>query len=226
MTGKDKFQQVFLDGEREGRNGFSEAVFCEGKSLEQIQAVIAERKHAGQNVLGTRCPPEAGEKLVKLFQGLTYYSLSRTFQLIQTPPAFYQGSLGILAAGTADVPVAEEAWQTAKFYGLESHRFYDVGVAGLHRLLSQIDEIRKMDVLIAVAGMEGALPSVVAGLVKSPVIACPTSVGYGAHFKGLTTLLAMMNSCSEGITVVNIDNGFGAACAALRIFRGKNAKRV
>lgn len=226
MTGMDSIQQFFLDGEREERNGFAESIFCEGKNLQQIRTIVAERNRQGKNVFGTRCPPENGEELAKSFQGLSYHALSRTFQFVQKASAPQEGALGILAAGTADVGVAEEAWQTARFYGMEPQRFYDVGVAGLHRLLSHLEAIRKMDVLIVVAGMEGALPSVVAGLVKSPVIACPTSIGYGAHFKGLTALFAMLNSCSEGITVVNIDNGFGAACAALRIFFAKIRKKV
>lgn len=210
-----------MDLEREERNGFSESLFCEGKTFEQISEAVQKMREAGQNVFGTRISLESGEKLAKQFQELGHNALSRTFQWIQKPPPLLKGSLGILAAGTSDLPVAEETWATAKFYGMESRRFYDVGVAGLHRLISKLEEIRTCDVLIVVAGMDGALPSVVGGLVALPVIACPTSVGYGAHFKGLTTLMTMLNSCSEGISVVNIDNGFGAACAALRILRNK-----
>lgn len=226
MGEKDNIQQIFLDGGREARNGFAEAIFCEQKTFETIHRIVTALRAQGKNVLGTRCSEVAGERLTQLFQGLHYHSLSRTFQYILTPSPCHPGRLGILAAGTSDVPVAEEAYQTAMFYGLEPVRFYDVGVAGLHRLLSRLEAIKTLDVLIVVAGMDGALPSVVGGLVKAPVIACPTRVGYGAHFNGLTTLLAMMNSCSEGITVVNIDSGFGAACAALRIFNTKNAKKV
>ena len=214
-------QQFFLDTKRAGRNGFAESIFCEGKNFEQICRIIEEMRDKGLNILGTRVASEVGEKLSQQFHGLDYHSLSRTFQWVQKGPPLIKGSLGVLAAGTADTSVAEEAFQTAKFYGVEAKRFYDVGVAGLHRLLSKIEEIRKCDVIIAVAGMEGALASVVGGLVDAPVIACPTSVGYGTNFGGLVTLGAMLNSCAEGITVVNIDNGFGAACAALRILRNK-----
>ena len=222
MTEKDKTSgQIFLDLTRAQRNGFSESIFCEGKTFEQISKAIQGMREAGLNILGTRASSELGEKLEKQFQGLSYHTLSKTFQLIQRPPSLISQTLGILAAGTSDLSVAEEAAQTLKFYGVEAKRFYDVGVAGLHRLLSQLDEVRTLDVVIVVARMDGALPSVVGGLINAPVIACPTSVGYGVHHKGLTTLNAMLNSCSEGITVVNIDNGFGAACAALRILRKK-----
>lgn len=227
MTERDEIlKQICLDTERERRIGMSESLFCEGKNFEQVVTILNQQVQEGKNVLGTRCPPEWGEELTKQFQGLGYHPLSRTFQLRTKPPVARPGRLGILAAGTSDVPVAEEAYHTAMFYGVEPIRFYDVGVAGLHRLLSQLEEIKKMDVVIVVAGMDGALPSVVGGLVRAPVIACPTSVGYGTHFKGLTTLHTMLNSCAEGITVVNIDNGFGAACAALRIFFTNFTKKV
>lgn len=223
MIVRDKnLEPIFLDLERGERNGFSESLFCEGKTFEQITESVLKLREAGKNIFGTRVSSESGEKLAKQFQGLAFHSLSRTFQWVQKPPPLLKGALGILSAGTSDLPVAEEAWATARFYGVEAKRFYDVGVAGLHRLISKLEEIRTCDALIVVAGMDGALPSVVGGLVAIPVIACPTSVGYGAHFKGLTTLMTMLNSCSEGISVVNIDNGFGAACTALRILRKKN----
>ncbi len=220
MTEKDKkIASLFLDEKRSERNGFAESIFCQGKSYEQICEAIEKMSLAGQNVLGTRVEAEMGEKLTKQFQGLNYNRLSRTIEWIKKSPPLLKGRLGILAAGSSDVPVAEEAWVTARFYGAEANRFYDVGVAGLHRLLSKLEAIRSCDVLIVVAGMDGALVSVVGGLVNVPVIACPTSIGYGTHLAGLTTLLTMLNSCSEGISVVNIDNGFGAACAALRILK-------
>lgn len=227
MIVRDKnLKQIFLDLEREERNGFSESLFCEGKTFEQISEAVLKLREADKNIFGTRVSLESGEKLTQQFQGLVFHSLSRTFQWIQKPPPLLKGSLGILSAGTSDLPVAEEAWATARFYGVEAKRFYDVGVAGLHRLISKLEEIRTCNVLIVVAGMDGALASVVGGLVAVPVIACPTSVGYGAHFNGLTTLMTMLNSCSEGISVVNIDNGFGAACTALRIFHHLSSKNV
>jgi NCAIR mutase (PurE)-related protein len=145
--------------------------------------------------------------------------VSRTFRIISREIKPMTGRLAIVCAGTADLPVAEEARRTAAYFGFEAQKFYDVGVAGLHRLVSCLDDLRQADCAIVVAGMEGALPSVVGGLIACPIVACPTSVGYGANLKGFTALLAMLNSCSEGISVVNIDNGFGAACAAIRILR-------
>lgn len=219
---RDNFStHICLDTDRSARRGMVEAIFCEGKNLETVVGIIEKMKRSGQNIFGTRCPEPWGEKLTKQFQGLSYHAVSRTFKWIHQTPLPIEGRLGILAAGTSDVSVAEEAYQTATFYGIEPTRFYDVGVAGLHRLISKLEEIQKWDAVIVVAGMDGALASVVGGLVRAPVIACPTSVGYGAHLKGFTTLLTMLNSCAEGITVVNIDNGFGAACAALRIFQKK-----
>ncbi|MDO8526843.1 MAG: nickel pincer cofactor biosynthesis protein LarB [Deltaproteobacteria bacterium] len=220
MNEKDNpTQQFVLDVERSERNRFVEAIFCEGKNLEQISQIIQMMMEKGENVFGTRLEKEKAIELVKQFQGFEYHSLSRTFSLMQKPPPLLKGTLAILAAGTSDTPVAEEAHQLAKFYGVDVKCFYDVGVAGIHRLLKRLPEIEVCDVAIVVAGMEGALPTVLGGLVSMPIIACPTSVGYGLHLGGLTPLAAMLNSCAEGISVVNIDNGFGAACAALRILR-------
>lgn len=220
MKEKDKISEtIFLDADRVRRNAFAEVVFAQGKSVEQISAIIRTLKEKGENVFGTRCDAAVAEKLTQQFPDLRCDALSKTFRLIQKSVPPIAGTLAILAAGTADAPVAEEAWHTAQFYGAEAKRFYDVGVAGLHRLLEKIPDIRLCDAAIVVAGMEGALPSVLGGLVKIPIIACPTSVGYGAHLHGFTPLMAMLSSCSEGICVVNIDNGFGAACAALRILR-------
>lgn len=222
MKEKDEISgTIFLDAARARRNAFTEVIFAQGKSVEQMVAIIRKMKEKGENVFGTRCDAAAAEKLEEQFPDLRYDFLSKTFRLIQKSVPPIAGTLAILAAGTADAPVAEEARHTAQFYGAEAKRFYDVGVAGLHRLLEKIPEIRECDAAIVVAGMEGALPSVLGGLVKIPIIACPTSVGYGAHLAGFTPLMAMLSSCSEGICVVNIDNGFGAACAALRILRKK-----
>lgn len=222
MQEKDKIlETILLDAARPQRNAFAEVIFAPGKSVEQIAAIIGTLKEKGENIFGTRLDPAAAETLTRQFCDLRYDCLSKTFRLIQKAIPPLAGTLAILTAGTADCPVAEEAWQTAQFYGAEAKRFYDVGIAGLHRLLEKIPEIRRCDAAIVAAGMEGALPSVLGGLVKIPIIACPTSVGYGTHLAGFTPLMAMLSSCSEGITVVNIDNGFGAACAALRILRKK-----
>lgn len=208
-----------VDSHRHLRNGFSEVIYCQGKTIEQILSITKKMLANGVNVLGTRASEETGRKICAEFEKADYDSLSGTFRIIKHDIKPLRGKLAILAAGTADIKVAEEAKRTAQFFGAEAKTYYDVGVAGLHRLLSHVKELEEYDVLIAVAGMEGALPSVLGGLVSMPVIAVPTSVGYGANFSGVTPMLAMLNSCSEGITVVNIDNGFGAACAALRILR-------
>lgn len=208
-----------LDAQRPLRNGFSETVYCQGKSPEHLLAIVRAIVDRGQNVLGTRCTPEAAAQLQALFPQVHYDAVSRCVAIIQQPVVPLPGRLSIVAAGTADLSVAEEARRTAAFCGVEASTHYDVGVAGLHRLLQQLDRLRASDVSIVVAGMEGALPSVLGGLVAHPLIAVPTSTGYGANLHGLTPLFAMLNSCAEGVTVVNIDNGFGAACAALRILR-------
>lgn len=213
------------DAHRPLRNGFSEVILCEGKELGHLIRIVEELVSRGLNIFGTKANPSQGESLTKSFPKCDYDPISRTFRFIQCPIEPIAGRLAILCAGTADLPVAEEARRTAEFFGIEAIRHYDVGVAGLHRLIGCVAELREMDVAIVVAGMEGALPSVVGGLVPIPVIACPTSIGYGASFNGIAALLSMLNSCSEGISVVNIDNGFGAACSALRILRRRIATR-
>jgi NCAIR mutase (PurE)-related protein len=215
----DDFHVTRHDHERELRNGFSEVIFCEGKEPEHLLRVIEEMKERGHNVFGTRASKEVLSLVASKNPEAKCDATSRTFRMIQRPIEALEGNIAVLCAGTADIPVAEEALHTANFFGVEARRFYDVGVAGIHRVMSCVDELKKADCAIVVAGMEGALPSVVGGLVSIPVIACPTSIGYGANFQGIAALLGMLNSCSEGVTVVNIDNGFGAACAALRILR-------
>jgi pyridinium-3,5-biscarboxylic acid mononucleotide synthase len=212
-----------LDGHRPLRNSFAEVILCEGKRREHVVAIVREALAKGHSIFGTRADEELLILVRETFPNVDADAVSRTFRIVKRQPAPVAGKLAILSAGTADVPVAEEAWRTAAFFGVEASRHYDVGVAGLPRLLSCIGEIRDADAAIVVAGMEGALPSVVGGLIAAPIIACPTSVGYGANFKGVAALLGMLNSCSEGVTVVNIDNGFGAACAALRILRSRAA---
>ena len=207
------------DGHRPLRNGFTEVILCEGKRPEHVATIVREAVSREHSVFGTRADDGLQAQLSSEFPTLRACSQSRTFSIVVRAPEPIPGRLAILAAGTADLSVAEEAWRTAQFFGVEASRHYDVGVAGLHRLLACVEDLRGADALICVAGMEGALPSVVGGLLPAPIVAVPTSVGYGANFKGIAALLGMLNSCSEGVTVVNIDNGFGAACAALRILR-------
>ena len=208
-----------LDLSRGERTGFSEAIYCAGKTKEQLLGILQKFQTEGIAVLGTRCSEEKYDYIKASGLNVVYDPVSRIISLGKTTPGQLPGKIAVCSAGTADLPVAEEAAQTAEFYGAVVERFYDVGIAGLHRLLSKIDAIRQADVIIAVAGMEGALSSVLAGLVKAPVIAVPTSVGYGVSFQGLTPLLTMLSSCAAGISAVNIDNGFGAAVQGCRILR-------
>ncbi len=207
-----------LDHHRALRSGFGEAVYCPGKATEhliKIYQCFAERK---SNVLGTRASKEQYEAVKEVIPDVIYDPLGRTLKLQfgQSAPV---GEIAVCTAGTSDISVAEEAAQTAEFFGAYVNRIYDVGVAGIHRLLAKTEEIRRANCVIAIAGMEGALGSVVAGLVERPVIAVPTSVGYGANLHGISALLTMLNSCAEGIAVVNIDNGFGAGYMAAQINR-------
>jgi NCAIR mutase (PurE)-related protein len=199
--------------------GQQEVVFCEGKAAEQVVGICAALAESSGTFLATRADPAVQERLVSRFPRATANVLGRTVWLAPDPrPApTGRGTILVVTAGTADLPVAEEAAVVAEALGNRVTRLTDVGVAGIHRLLRKSESLREAAVVIVVAGMDGALPSVVGGLVKAPVIAVPTSVGYGASFGGLSALLAMLNSCAAGVTVVNIDNGFGAAAAASRI---------
>jgi NCAIR mutase (PurE)-related protein len=210
-----------VDHHRALRRGFPEAVFGEGKTPEQIVAIVERIADRGQRALVTRTDAEVHTRLVAVRAEALYHEAARCITVETTPAPPLPGRVAIAAAGTSDLPVAEEAAVTAAFHGAEVDRIYDVGVAGLHRLLDRAETIRQADVVVVVAGMEGALPSVVAGLVDAPVVAVPTSVGYGASFHGLAALLAMLNSCASGVGVVNIDNGFGAAHLACLILRGR-----
>lgn len=205
-----------VDHHRTLRKGFAEVVFCQGKTTEQSVEIIKRLADKNNRVLATRANREVFERVVELIPSARYNELGRTISIVkdEIDPI---GHILVISAGTADLPVAEEAIETASIMGNRVERLYDVGVAGLHRLLGNLDKINEAKVLIVVAGMEGALPSVVAGLVDKPVIAVPTSVGYGASFKGLSALLTMLNSCVPGIAVVNIDNGFGAGYLASMI---------
>jgi NCAIR mutase (PurE)-related protein len=209
-----------LDHHRTLRQGHPEVVFCEGKTAEQVLAICERLDAATGGFLGTRATPQMAELLQSRFPRMVWNELARTVHLPgPTPPSAATGTILVVSAGTSDLPVAEEAAVVAEAFGHRVDRLVDVGVAGLHRLLAEGERLRQARVVIVVAGMEGALPSVVGGLIGTPVIAVPTSVGYGASFGGLAALLGMLNSCASGVTVVNIDNGFGAAAAASRICR-------
>ncbi|MGZ5467608.1 MAG: nickel pincer cofactor biosynthesis protein LarB [Candidatus Aminicenantales bacterium] len=206
-----------VDHHREVAKGTPEIVFGLGKTPAQIGRIAREILKKGSNLLVTRVEPAVWSKIRAGLPGALYNEAARTVSKVLTKPPAGRGIVIVLTAGTSDIPVAEEAAATLEILGNTTERIYDVGVAGLHRLLGQYERIREARVIITVAGMEGALPSVVAGLVKVPVIAVPTSVGYGASFKGLAALLAMLNACPGGVAVVNIDNGFGAAFLASQI---------
>ncbi len=203
-----------IDTDRQRRTGLPEIIYASGKTVEQVK-LIAERMHQkGIDVLATRVTSEMAEAVKTVIPGAEYNETAKTITYKKTNEVNSKGYIAVVAAGTSDMPVAEEAAVTARFLGNQVETIYDVGVAGIHRLFNKLEIIRKARVIIVVAGMEGALSSVVGGLVDKPVIGVPTSIGYGANFQGLAALLAMLNSCASGISVVNIDNGFGAACQA------------
>lgn len=209
-----------IDHHRVKRKGFPEVIYCQGKTPQQIAKIAKKISQNSHNVLATRADKKAFQAIKKVLKKAKYYEKARIVTVKTTrnsQPA--TRNIAIITAGTADIPVAEEAAVTAEFLGLKVDRIFDVGVAGIHRLVKNMERIAKAKVLIVAAGMEGALPSVVGGLVDKPVIAIPTSVGYGANFKGLSALLTMMNTCAPGVAVVNIDNGFGAAVMAYYISR-------
>lgn len=207
-----------VDHHRALRQGAAEVIFGAGKTPAQIARITEALLNAGQNVLCTRASLEAFEAVKEVAHDAGYDDLARIITVTRRPAAKL-GRVGVVCAGTSDLPVAREALVCARFFGMDAELFADVGVAGLHRLLHALPSLQQYDVLIAVAGMEGALPSVLGGLVGMPVIAVPTSIGYGTAFGGVAAMLGMLNSCASGLTVVNIDNGFGAAAAAHRILR-------
>ncbi len=209
-----------LDHHRALRQGFPEVVFGAGKTPDQIAGIVHSLSQSGDIVLVTRASPQAFEATVERVPAARYEASARLILVDGAKPKL-NGRAGVLCAGTSDLPVADEAALCLQAMGGEVVRLSDVGVAGLHRLLNQLDVIRDCDALIVVAGMEGALPSVVAGLVSVPVVAVPTSVGYGAAFGGVAALLGMLNSCGSGVAVVNIDNGFGAAAFVASVLRGR-----
>ena len=207
-----------LDVHRKLRSGFAEVVFCSGKADEHLLHIYQKLYEEEGEVFGTRASKEQYELIRTVLPQIEYDAISRILKLEKKGKKRI-GKIAVCTAGTADIPVAEEAALTAEFFGDKVDRVYDVGVAGIHRLFGKIDRIQSADVIIVIAGMEGALASVVGGLVEVPVIAVPTSVGYGASFGGLAALLSMLNSCAHGIGVVNIDNGYGAACLANKIMK-------
>lgn len=207
-----------IDHHRELRNGLPEVIYSQGKSVPQLKKIIQSLKNANSNILATRLTGDVYKKLKpSLPKNAKYNEQGQTLVIRNKEVVQSTGFITIITAGTSDIPVAEEAASTAEMLGSKVETIFDVGVAGLHRLLDKIEEINKARVLIVVAGMEGALASVVGGLVSQPIIAVPTSIGYGASFGGVSALLTMLNSCATGIAVVNIDNGFGAGCMAHRI---------
>lgn len=208
-----------VDHSREARCGRPEVIFCEGKTAPEVAAIAARIAAQSGYVLGTRASRGQFDAVAAVLPAAEYHERARCFRCGAAAPSGSKFAVGILSAGTADLAAAEEAAVTLAAFGQRVERIYDVGVAGLHRLLARLDDVRACGVLIVVAGMEGALPSVVSGLVDRPIIAVPTSVGYGASFQGLAALLGMLTSCGSKVTVVNIDNGFGAACAADAILR-------
>lgn len=202
---------AMIDNHREIRVGYPEVIYCEGKTVEQVREIVRFMLTKNNNILGTRATEEMYKAVKEICEEAEYNKLGRTITIRkkeQTPTDSY---IAIVAAGTSDLPVVEEAFETAKILGNRVEKIIDVGVAGIHRLFSRLDVIRGAKVVIVIAGMEGALASVIGGLVSKPVIAVPTSIGYGANFGGIAALLSMLNSCASGVTVVNIDNGFGAA---------------
>jgi len=209
-----------VDHHRSLRSGMPEVILASGKTPGQVAAIFAELAASGVNVLATRASREHFDAVREAVPAAEFHQLARCITLLQNKPENITGHVAVVCAGTSDLPVAEEAAITAELFGARVTRITDVGVAGMHRLLSHLDALRATDVIVVCAGMEGALPSVVGGLVAVPVIAVPTSVGYGAAFEGVTALLSMLNACSPNITVVNIDNGFGAGYVATLIARG------
>lgn len=203
-----------VDHHRQLRTGYPEVIYCQGKTVEQIKAITARLMAKDSNIMATRAGRDVYEGILELTSDAVYYEAARIVVVKKREPVPSEKVIAVITAGTSDIPVAEEAAVTAETMGNKVNRIYDVGVAGIHRLLARTEELTQANVLVVVAGMEGALASVVGGLVDKPVIAVPTSIGYGSNFGGLSALLTMLNSCASGIGVVNIDNGFGAGYLA------------
>lgn len=210
-----------MDHRRESRTGFPEIIYGEGKDAEQMIQIILSLKQNTNRVLATRVDQEKADKIIEAIPDIIYNSKARTiyWKNETEPDLLYKGYIAVVCAGTSDIAVAEEAAITAEAFGVNVRRIYDVGVAGIHRLFHHLEEIEQATVTIVVAGMEGALPSVIGGLISNPIVAVPTSIGYGANFQGLSALLTMLNSCASGVSVMNIDNGFGAGYFATTIHK-------
>jgi NCAIR mutase (PurE)-related protein len=208
-----------IDHHREIRTGYPEIIYCEGKSIEQLTGIFKHISEHGDNIIGTRADEEKYKAVKEVEKSAVWYKDARIISVENKKMEKVESPIAIITAGTSDHPIAEEAAVTAELLGNRVNRFYDSGVAGIHRLVDQLPKIRESKVVIVIAGMEGALASVVGGLIDSPVIAVPTSVGYGANFHGVSALLAMLTSCASGVSVVNIDNGFGAGFNASMINR-------
>lgn len=208
-----------IDNHREMRTGYPEIIYCAGKTTDQVREIVRVMSMRENNVIGTRANQEMFEAVKSISPDAVFYPMARIISVQKKRPEAPESRIAVITAGTSDMPVAEEAAITAELLGNNVLRIYDAGVAGIHRLVDKLPDIRGCRVIIVIAGMEGALASVVGGLVDKPVIAVPTSVGYGASFGGISALLAMLTSCSTGVTVVNIDNGFGAGFAASMINR-------
>ncbi|MFZ5968553.1 MAG: nickel pincer cofactor biosynthesis protein LarB [Bacillota bacterium] len=206
-----------VDNHRQLRNGYPEVIYCQGKTNEQIRDIVKVMMERGNNILGTRASKDAFLTIKEIYEDAQYHELAKCITIQRKPIHMTDSFIAVVTGGTSDIPVAEEAAVTAEFLGNQVERVYDVGVAGIHRLFGSLEKITSAKVIIAVAGMEGALASVVGGLVDKPVLAVPTSVGYGASFHGLSALLTMLNSCASGVAVMNIDNGFGAGYMASMI---------
>ena len=206
-----------VDNHRELRTGYPEIIFCQGKTPEQVRSIMEYMNTRKINILGTRANKEIFKEVKKTLPKAEFNELGKTITVVNEDVKTTKTFIGILTAGTSDIPVAEEAACTAEIFGNKVERFFDVGVAGIHRLYDNLEKIRKARVVIVIAGMEGALPSIVGGVLDKPIIAVPTSIGYGANFNGLSALLGMLTSCASGVSVVNIDNGFGAGYLASMI---------
>ena len=220
----DDLEYALVDHHRQLRNGCPEVIFCAGKSVHQVEGIVTNLLEVGNtNVLATRATEDIAQTVLKIYPEAEWNSSARTIVIRRQPiEKSGIGKILVITAGTSDIPVADEAVVTAEFLGNEVERVCDVGVAGIHRLFAKLENIISATVIIVIAGMEGALPSVIGGLTDKPVIAVPTSVGYGTNFGGITALLSMLNSCANGISVVNIDNGFGAAYIANSINKLKS----
>ncbi len=220
-SGGEDLGYARIDEQREARCGFPEVIYGAGKTSEQILGIARHFHEKKRNLLVTRLATEAASSVLAEMPDAEHDELARTLTWLSSPPAPIAGTVAVVSAGTSDLAVAGECTNSLSFFGIQPREIVDVGVAGIHRLLARSEELAGADVVVVIAGMEGALPSVVGGLIAAPVIAVPTSAGYGTSFGGVTALLGMLNSCASGVTVTNIDNGFGAACAALRILRSR-----